>query len=122
MKITNTGTSKVKGQGQAHVEFNFSKLEIVLAEYINENAEQIARDIANDARASVKVVTGNLKKSIKAKKSKFADGGWIVQATAPHAWLVEHGHGGPKPAPAHAFLRPALDANISAARSAFGAK
>lgn len=36
--------------------------------------------------------TGRLRKSIKAKESRYEDGGWIVQATAPHAWLVENGH------------------------------
>ena len=122
MKITNTGTSKAKGMGQAHVEFNFSEFEEKLADHINENAEQIARQIAADARAKVNVVTGNLRKGIKAKKSKFEDGGWIVLSSAPHSWIVEHGHGGPKPAPAHAFLRPALNANIDAAKAAFGAK
>jgi len=29
---------------------------------------------------------------------------------APHAWLVEHGHGGPKPAPPHPYLIPAVEA------------
>ena len=28
---------------------------------------------------------------------------------APHAHLVEYGHGGPHPAPAHPFVRPAWD-------------
>jgi HK97 gp10 family phage protein len=106
----------------AEVSFDFKKLDNLLSDHINENAEEIARQIASDARASVNVVTGNLKKSIKAKKSKFEDGGWSVQATAPHAGIVEYGHGGPRPAPAHPFLRPALDKNISAARAAFGAK
>ena len=31
-----------------------------------------------------------------------------VRAGVPHAHLVEFGHGGPKPAPAHPFMRPAL--------------
>lgn len=106
----------------AEVNFDFKKLDNLLSGHINENAEEIARQIAADARASVNVVTGNLKKSIKAKKSKFEDGGWIVQATAQHAHLVEYGHGGPRPAQPHPYLRPALDKNISAARAAFGAE
>jgi len=104
------------------VRLDLTEFEKKLADYINKNAEQTAKQIAADARASVNVVTGNLKRSIKAKKSKFEDGGWIVQATAPHAHLVEYGHGGPRPAPAHQFLRPALDKNIAAARAQFGAK
>ena len=106
----------------AQVTIDTKEFDKMLAAHINENAETIAKQIARDAKARVNVVTGNLKKSIKAKKSKFEDGGWITQATAPHAWLVEHGHGGPKPAPAHPYLRPALDANIAAARDAFGVK
>ncbi len=102
--------------------FDFSVIERLVAEHINENAEKIARQIAKDARASVGVKTGRLKRSIRAKESKFDDGGWIVVATAPHAWLVEHGHGGPHPAPPHPFLRPALDKNINEARRLFGAE
>lgn len=109
-------------KGGAQVEFDFSEIEQQIAEHINENAEAIAKDIARDARASVNVKTGNLKKSIRAKKSKFEDGGWIVISTAPHAHLVEYGHGGKSPAPPHPFLRPALDKNISNAREKFGAE
>lgn len=36
--------------------------------------------------------TGNLRKTIKKRKSKFPEGGYIVVATAPHAHLVEFGH------------------------------
>jgi HK97 gp10 family phage protein len=108
--------------GSATVKSDFSEFEKELAEFINENAEAIARQIAADAKASVNVVTGNLKKGIRAKKSKFDDGGWIVVSTAPHSWLVEYGHGGPHPAPPHPFLRPALDKNIDEARRLFGAK
>ena len=106
----------------AEVKFDFSKFEKELADHINENAETIAKQIAADAKASVNVITGTLKKSIRAKKSKFEDGGWIVQATAPHAFLVEYGHGGPKPAPPHPYLRPALDKNINEASRLFGAR
>ena len=108
--------------GSATVKFDFSKFEKELAEHINDNAESIARDIAADARASVNVVTGNLKKGIRAKKSKFDDGGWIVLSSAPHSHLVEYGHGGPNPATPHPFLRPASDKNIDNARRKFGAR
>lgn len=36
--------------------------------------------------------SGNLRKTIKKRKSKFPEGGYIVVATAPHAHLVEFGH------------------------------
>lgn len=104
------------------VEFDFSEIEKQIAEHINENAEIIAKQVQDDAKASVKVVTGNLKNGIKARKSKYEGGGWIVLSTAPHSHLVEYGHGGPRPAPPHPFLRPALDKNIDAARKQFGAK
>ena len=104
------------------VEFDFSEIEQQIAEHINENAEIIAKQVKVDAKANIHNVTGNLKKGIKAKKSKYEDGGWIVLSTAPHSHLVEYGHGGPRPAPPHPFLRPALDKNIEAARRQFGAE
>jgi HK97 gp10 family phage protein len=70
-------------------------------------------------------ITGALRKSIRAVKSKYDEGGWIVKAggrAAPHAHLVEYGHGGPQPAPPHAFLRPAKDKVIRDAIRLFGAK
>ena len=87
-----------------------------------------ARVIANDARRRApKGKTGNLKRSIVAKKTKRRGGmsaalglnaGEAAPAItaidfrkAPHAALVEFGHGGPHPAPAHPFFRPAWDAN-----------
>jgi hypothetical protein len=110
---------------EARVSIDTSKFELELAKFINENSETIAKDIARDAKASVNVVTGNLKKSIRAKKSKYEDGGWIVQATAPHAHLLEFGwktsHKGPSET-AKPFLRPALDRNIERAKAAFGTR
>jgi HK97 gp10 family phage protein len=109
-------------KNEAKVTIDTSEFEKELAAFINESALDIAKQVAKDAKASVNVVTGNLKKSIRAKKSKFEDGGAIVQASAPHSHLVEFGHGGPKPAPPHPFLRPALEKNITEARRQFGAK
>jgi hypothetical protein len=110
---------------EVKVSLDTSKFELELAKFINDNAESIAKDIAADARASVNVVTGNLRKSIKAKKSKFEDGGWIIQATAPHASLLEFGWKTSKKGPsetAKPFLRPALDRNIERAKAAFGTR
>ena len=108
-------------QSQVRVNLDTDKIDQMIAEFINENSEAIAKQIAKDARASTafKDKTGNLRKSIRARKSKFQDGGWIVQATAPHAFIIEYGR---QNAPAHPFLRPALDKNIAAARTMFGAK
>jgi len=135
-----TKSRVTSGKNSANVEFDLSKVGFDVAEYINDNAEEIAKQIAIDARSSnafqdykgtdresnrskLKYSNGRkLRKSIKAKESKFDDGGWIVIVTAPHAHLIEYGHGGESPAPAHPFLRPALGKNISLAINKFGAK
>ena len=45
--------------------------------------------------------TGNLRRNIRA----VAERNFVVaRANAPHAHLVEYGHGGPHPARAHAFM------------------
>ena len=103
-----------------------------LEEYLDDQAEVIAKSIAAEAKASTAFKDeetgpnkGKLRKSIKAKKSRYPDGGWIAQAGgkgARQAWLVEHGHGGPAPAPAHPYLRPALYKNIDKAKALFGVK
>ena len=124
-------------------EFDFREFNQELAEFINDNCEVIAKKVAKDARASINVVTGNLKKGIRAKESKFEDGGWIVMATAPHAHLVEYGGKNVRrpinakvmksadgkfygqevaPMPAKPFLRPALEKNIQEAKRIFGAR
>ena len=59
--------------------------------------------------------TGNLKKAVYAKalpetsKSVAVAFAGIRPRKAPHASLVEYGHGGPHPAPPHPFFRPAVD-------------
>ena len=87
-----------------------------------------AKVVAKDAKARApKGETGNLKKGIVAKKTRRKGGvsavlglnvgeaapaiAAIDYRKAPHAALVEFGHGGPHPAPAHPFFRPAWDAN-----------
>lgn len=124
-------------------EFDFKEFNQELAEFINDNCEVIAKKVARDARNKIHSVTGNLRKSVRAKESKFEDGGWIVRATAPHAHLVEYGGKNVRrplrakvmkgkdgkfygqevaPMPAKPFLRPALDENIAEAKRQFGAK
>jgi len=59
--------------------------------------------------------TGNLKKATYAKAlpktmtSPAVAFAGIRPRRAPHARLVEYGHGGPHPAPPHPFFRPAVD-------------
>ena len=61
------------------------------------------------------VEPGNLKHGIVAKKFRHKIPGQpatfvgINYRIAPHAHLVEYGHGGPHPAPAHPFFRPEVD-------------
>lgn len=109
--------------GSVRVEISEKIPDEVLA-FIAKNEEAVARPV--EARAvsttAFRDETGKLRKSIKALKSKYEGGGWIVRAKAPHAHLVEFGHGGKNPAPAHAFLRPALEAEIEEAKMIFGAK
>lgn len=130
-------------ESQVRVNIDTAAAEQMVAEFIDQNSEAIAKQIAADAKASVNVVTGNLRRSIRAKKSKFPDGGWIVQSVAPHSFLVEFGGVNPRtpkdkkvlkgadgtfygtevaPMPAKPFLRPALDKNIKLAREQFGAR
>ena len=114
----------------AEVEINTKDFDQKLAEYLDENSEQIAKNIAQEAKATTAFIdrTGELRKSIKVKKSKFEDGGYIVRAggrKAKQAWLIEHGRspGDNYPgAPAKPFLKPALDNNINEAKRLFGAK
>jgi len=49
--------------------------------------------------------------SIEGVHSFFANG-----VLTSNSWLVEHGHGGPHPAPARPYLKPALDKNIAFAK------
>ena len=73
--------------------------------------------------------TGTLRGSIRKKKSKFENGGYVVESKAPHAHLIEYGHvkiawghvtGGR--VPAHPFMRPAKEQGIRLAVSLFGSK
>lgn len=102
-------------------------------EFVSKNEELVAKEIESWAMNSAGFAdkTGKLRSKIKAYPSKFVDGGWIVGAWAPHAWLVEFGHEmidwrtGRKletDVPAHPFLRPALQQGIASAYGKFGVK
>jgi hypothetical protein len=100
--------------------------------YIDENAEDVAGEIEFRATGTTVFLdkTGRLRKALKARKSKYEDGGWIVGAWAPHAWVVEYGHdlinsytgkkvghvGG------RSYLRKALNDSVTAARAKFEAR
>jgi len=104
-----------------------------LEKFLDEKSEVIAKQIARDAKTMVpgfQDKSGRLRRSIRAKKSKYADGGWITRAGgkgAMQAFLVEHGHGpGAKglgtTAQPHPYLEPARMQNIAFARQQFGVK
>jgi len=83
-----------------------------------------ARVIRDEARRTAPVRTGVLKASIRASaarsfvstsggRKKVAGTAANVRVRAPHAHLVEFGHGGPRPAPPHPFLVPAVESTGS---------
>lgn len=84
-----------------------------------------AKMMAN-ASGDPKVITGALRGSIKSSTVKRRSGGGKhvtigVHHSAKSAFYanpVEFGHGGPAPAPAHPFVRPAFDTESDAAYEA----
>jgi len=91
---------------------------------VKQAVNQAATPIRKQAQKNAPVgKTGNLKRNI-IKKSKLYKNQAVVlsvvggqykkdpseEGSANHAHLVEFGHGGPKPAPPHPFMRPAFDA------------
>lgn len=85
---------------------------------VNAVADELVKETRKNARAAFTDRSGKLRKSIRKKKSKFGDATMIVQASMPHAHLVEHGHNVKIKkdgrvlghAPAHPFLGPAAEA------------
>lgn len=88
------------------------------ARTILQNAAQpIHAQMKQNASSDPKIITGDLNKSIligKVKKREYSGqtitiGVHHSEADAYYANPVEYGHGGPAPAPAHPFVRPAFD-------------
>lgn len=95
---------------------------------VNANLEQVADIVYQQAKATTAFhdKTGTLRRKIAKKGSRFDNGGFIVEARAPHAHLVEYGHGliawgNPtgKRVPAHPFLRPAKEVGLQKAIQLF---
>ena len=97
-------------------------------EAVNADLQGVAKYVFKEAKTTAAFVdkTGRLRRSIRLRKSKFPDGGWIVVATGKnqdkgyHAWLVEHGHleyvngiATGRRVPPHPFLRPAAEKGIN---------
>lgn len=81
-------------------------------------ADELLKEARKNARSAFQDKSGKLRKSIKKKKSRFGKDMMIVQASMPHAHLVEHGHNVKVKkdgrvlghAAAHPFLAPAAEA------------
>ena len=85
-------------------------------------AAPIEQQMLSNASSDPKIITGALHGSIHPDKVKQRRGGKQIsigvkhsEAGAYYANPVEHGHGGPAPAPAHPFVRPAFDARAEEA-------
>ena len=86
-------------------------------------AAPIEQQMLANAASDPKIITGALHDSIhtgKVKKRRM--GGKAITIGVHHkekgayyANPVEHGHGGPAPAPAHPFIRPAFDTRVDEA-------
>ena len=80
-------------------------------------ADELLKETRKNAQSAFQDKSGKLRKSIGKKKSKFGESTMIVQASMPHAHLVERGHNVVAKdgrvlghAPAHPFLGPAAEA------------
>lgn len=89
-------------------------------------AAPIERQMKANASHDPKVITGALRGSIHTYKPQHGrrSGGKYIQIgvrtkeqSAYYSNPVEYGHGGPAPAPAHPFVRPAFDTQVDNAYS-----
>ena len=85
-------------------------------------AVPVEQQMLANASSDPKIITGALHGSIHTYKVKQRRGGKQIpigvkhsEAGAYYANPVEHGHGGPGPAPPHPFVRPAFDARAEEA-------
>lgn len=114
MNSKNTGLASGQVEGMKELSDKFKELANILSEpELFEAGYNVAKKIQARIRQKAPVKKGNLKKAIVAKKFKPGGKNFAFVATdyniAPHAHLVEFGHGGPAPAPAHPFFRPVVD-------------
>lgn len=110
-----------------------------IVEILGSNLEEVAVLVHHEAKTTAAFVdrTGNLRVSIRKRKSKFEGGGFIIVASGRgkdkgyHAHLVEFGHvmlthaGMPTKlgrVPAHPYMRPAAEKGIQKAIQLFRVK
>ena len=115
---------------EVRVSIDTREFEKKLSDYLDSNSETIAKEIARDARANpgFKDVSGKLRKSIRARKSRYEWGGWIVimgGKGARQAYIIEKGRDagpGKSKAPAFKTLGNAKDRAINRAKELFGVR
>ena len=85
-------------------------------------AAPIEQQMLSNASSDPKIITGALHGSIHTDKVRQRRGGKQISIGVKHSEAgayygnpVEYGHGGPAPAPAHPFVRPAFDARAEEA-------
>ena len=83
---------------------------------LEEGAKPIEQQMLANASSDPKIITGALHGSIHTSKVRRSGPGKRITIGVHHsergayyANPIEHGHGGPAPAPAHPFVRPAFD-------------
>jgi HK97 gp10 family phage protein len=84
---------------------------------LKEGAQPIEAQMKHNASTDPKIITGDLHSSIHTGKiKKRSAGGKAItigvhrqERGAYYSTPLEYGHGGPAPAPAHPFVRPAFD-------------
>lgn len=86
----------------------------VLPQYAQQAMQKGAEIVLEAAKARAPVRTGELKGALRIGRRKKTLDQYAVEVgtfypDAAHAHLIEHGHGGPKPAPAYPFLNPAAE-------------
>ena len=89
----------------------------IVDQALQAGAAPIEAQIKANASSDPKIITGDLYNSIHTGKVKGSKGRKYIttgvhykERGAYYANPVEYGHGGPAPAPAHPFVRPAFDA------------
>ena len=82
-------------QGATDVAIPIAEIMEEVSGWADEITDAIAREAVKEIRRNAQqfnVLTGNLKKSIRKKKSRINRGEVIAGAMAPHAHLLEYGH------------------------------
>lgn len=77
-----------------------------------------AKPIKKQMVSKVNRLSGELAKSFQIRRRKRTGNLFIlrIRSKARHAHLVEYGHGGPHPAPAYPFFRPAFETKADEAQ------